>query len=690
MSPGLSLNANFALIANPTVTIASPTNSQVVTNLYSSLATITGTASNNATVASVWCQVNSGGWWQAVGTTNWSFSFTPTYSASNFVQAYSVNNYGYVSTTNTMLVKYLAGGVLTRTTNGLGSIAPNLNGDLLPFGTNYTLTATPASGFSFVNWTGSFSTNKATLSFTMTNSPSLTATFADATAPTIAITNLASGQQVTTNVFGALGTASDNNWLVANVFYSLNGAAWTNATTTNTWTNWTAVLTLMAGTNTIAAYAVDPNGKPSLTNAFSFQYLVTNQLVIRSVGLGTILPNYSNSWLQIGHNYSMVATPATGFAFTNWTISTNWLGGAVTNNATVQFMMASNLTLQVTFADVTKPAVNITNLVAGQRVTNTAFTLMGTASDNVQVSNVQVQLNGVWTNARTANIWTNWSAVLNLNPGTNTVAAFAADTSGNPSITNQLTFDSVVTNLLGVRAVGLGTIAPNDSNAWLEVGRNYTIVATPATGFVVTNWIISTNWLGGAVTNNATVQFMMASNLTLQVTYAETNKPTLTITWPTSGQHMTNALPTVIGTVSDDWGVAGVWYQLNGGAWTAPFTTNVWTNWSATVQLGAGSNMVSAYALNLGGNYSATNSVSVLSSNAFLLKLGFLTATPSATNGLNFGLLVSTGLTGHIQFSTNLLSWATLTNFSGSNSPLHLLDPAATNSSARYYRAVIP
>jgi hypothetical protein len=92
----------------------------------------------------------------------------------------------------------------------------------------------------------------------------------------------------------------------------------------------------------------------------------------------------------------------------------------------------------------------------------------------------------------------------------------------------------------------------------------------------------------------------------------------------------------------------------------------------------------------LGGNYSATSSVTFLSSNSFLLQLNFLAARPLATNGLNFGLLVSTGLTGHIQFSTNLINWSTLTNFIGTSSPLHLLDPAATNSSGRYYRAVIP
>ena len=83
------------------------------------------------------------------------------------------------------------------------------------------------------------------------------------------------------------------------------------------------------------------------------QYVLPNQLGVRAIGLGTISPNYSNAWLEIGRNYNMAATPGSGFVFTNWVISTNWLGGMTTNNATVQFMMQSNLTLQMSFVDVT-------------------------------------------------------------------------------------------------------------------------------------------------------------------------------------------------------------------------------------------------------------------------------------------------------------------------------------------------
>ena len=384
----------------------------------------------------------------------------------------------------------------------------------------------------------------------------------------------------------------------------------------------------------------------------------------------------------------MTATAASGFTFSNWVVSTNWISGIISNNATLGFVMQSNLTIQANFIDTNKPTLSITNLIAGQRWSNLVFTAKGTSTDNWQVASVQYQLNGgSWSNATGT---TNWSAPLTLTPGTNTFAAYAADSSGNLSTTNSVNFQYVVTNQLGVRAIGLGTILPNYSNAWLEIGRNYSITSAPAKGFVFTNRTVSTNWIGGATVTGTNLQFMMESNLTLLATFVETSRQTLLITAPTNNQHLTNAIAYITGTNSDNWGVSGVWYRLNSNAWNSVTTTNSYTNWTQTVTLLSGTNTVNAYAINLGGNYSLTNSVSFVSSNTFALQLLFTNTQPMKTNGLVFNLQLSTGLNGHIQVSTNLTSWVTLTNFVGTNSSITFRDPAATNSSQRFYRAVIP
>jgi hypothetical protein len=436
---------------------------------------------------------------------------------------------------------------------------------------------------------------------------------------------------------------------------------------------------------------VDTSGNYSLTNTVNFDFVVTNQLQVGATGLGTISPNYNNAWLEVGRNYSMTATAGTGFTFTNWTGGTNLPLSVITNGPTIQFRMQTNLMLEANFADVSKPTLTISSPTPGQRWSNVVFNVSGTASDNWQVGNVTYQLNGGgWSNALTGNGWTNWTATVNLVPGTNSVQAYAVDNTGNTSTTNTVNFQFVVTNRLLVSATGLGSISPNYSNAWLEIGRNYSMTATPASGFIFTNWVVSTNGIGGTKTNGTTVQFMMASNLTLQVNFLDVTKPTLTLNSPTSGQHMTNALATAVGTASDNWKVVGVWYSLNGGTWTQPATTNNWTNWMTTVELQSSTNNIKAYALDLGGNFSTTNNVSFVSSNAFLLQLAFTTVQPLATNGLNFVLQISTGLNGHVQVSTDLVDWVSLTNFVGTNTTLYFHDAAATNFNNRYYRAVIP
>ncbi len=700
MASNLTFTANFADATRPALGITNITAGMLVSNASF---TVMGTATDNVAVASVYWSlsnavVNSS---FAPATTannwaNWSTNLTLT-PGTNTVRAYAVDTSGNLSTTNSATLVYILSATLTVSTNGLGSLNPNDNGALLQIGKNYSITATAGTGFAFTNWMGGTNlpltliTNGTTVTFSMVSNLMLQANFVDTSKPTVSITNLTAGMNVSNASFTVRGKAGDNV-AVSNVFYSLNNTGWSNAVTGNGWTNWTAAVTLMPGTNIVAAYAADTAGNKSTTNTLNFFYVVNTILTVGTNGLGSLNPNDNGMLLQIGKGYSITASPGSGFMFTNWTGGTNLSLTLLTNGATVQFLMQSNLTLQANFVDVTKPTVSITNLTSGQRLSNNAaFTVKGTASDNWMVSNVWCQIDGLgWNAATNINHWTNWAAGVTLIPGTNVVQAYAVDTTGNLSTTNTVSFQYVVTNRLGVRALGLGTISPNYSNAWLEIGRNYSMAATPASGFNFTNWVISTNWLGGTMTNRATVLFMMESNLTLQVSFVDVTRPTVTITAPTAGQHMTNALATVVGTASDNWGVTNVWYQFNSNAWSLATSTNGWTNWTVTLTLAAGTNTVKAYAVDLGANLSTTNNVSFVSSNAFKLQLAFTTVQPLATNGLNFALQVSTGLNGHVQVSTDLVNWVALTNFIGTNSTIDFRDATATNYNQRFYRAVSP
>ena len=188
-------------------------------------------------------------------------------------------------------------------------------------------------------------------------------------------------------------------------------------------------------------------------------------------------------------------------------------------------MMASNLMLQANFVDTNRPAFSITNVTAGQRVSNAEFIVKGTAGDNWRSATCVSSSTASGWNRRRTSTWTNWTAGVTLVPGTNTVAAYAVDTSGNMSVTNTVRFDFVATNLT-VQLAGLGTITPNYSNALLQVGANYTMTAVVAVrGLRSPTGRVGPTLPLTVLTNGPILQFMMASNLVLQANFVDTNRP---------------------------------------------------------------------------------------------------------------------------------------------------------------------
>jgi hypothetical protein len=292
----------------------------------------------------------------------------------------------------------------------------------------------------------------------------------------------------------------------------------------------------------------------------------------------------------------------------------------------------------------------------------------------------------LWGAATLGSGRTNWAIDVVLVRGTNTVRAYAEDAAGNRSLTNSVKFVYLVADRLSVVATGKGTISPNYSNAWLEIGRQYSMTAKASSGYAFTNWVISTNWVGGVATNNATVQFMMQSNLTLQVNFADVTRPTLAIISPKPGQKV-NAVMTATETASDNAQVAAVKYQLNSNAWAVATGT---TSWSAAMSLLKGTNVLRAYALDASGNTSMTNLVTFVSTNDFQMNLSVGSAQPLTGTGLDLYLQVTPGLNCRIESSTDLVFWTTLTNFVGTNVPMHFGDPAAPNYDRRFYRVVSP
>jgi hypothetical protein len=144
------------------------------------------------------------------------------------------------------------------------------------------------------------------------------------------------------------------------------------------------------------------------------------------------------------------------------------------------------------FNDTTRPTDQITAPTSNQQWTNGTFTVTGKASGNVAVGAVYYSLNGSgWTMATTSNNWTNWTANVMLKPGTNTVRAYAVDTSGNTSPINSSTVNLAVPPAASA-TLGSATYA-NGRYAFVVSGASgYKYVVQASTDLV--NWVsIQTN-----------------------------------------------------------------------------------------------------------------------------------------------------------------------------------------------------
>ena len=336
---------------------------------------------------------------------------------------------------------------------------------------------------------------------------------ADFTAPTVTILSPSVGARLTNSMVTVQARATDNTG-VADVQVSLNGSDFASGEPSLTDTNvWSADFDLEPGTNILQAISLDFDGNVSATNTVKVTYVVLAPLEVQISGLGTVTTNYNGKMLEVGKKYTMTAKPGTGFAFTNWT------GSIATNSPTLTFLMDWDLSFTANFVDVARPTNTITSPTANQRVSSAVFTIKGTAKDNGQVAEVWCQANGVWGPALTTNVWTNWTAAVTLLPGTNTVRAYAVDATGNRSLTNAVSFIYAVSNRLTLIVTGKGTVSPGYSNALLELGKSYTLTATPGAGYLFSNWIGTASAATILSSNAPKLTFSMASNLVLRANF---------------------------------------------------------------------------------------------------------------------------------------------------------------------------
>jgi hypothetical protein len=112
------------------------------------------------------------------------------------------------------------------------------------------------------------------------------------------------------------------------------------------------------------------------------------------------------------------------------------------------------------------------------------------------------------------------------------------------------------------------------------------------------------------ISDGSHTRYLYAPEILQVIAGPDTTPPMVSINSPAQNTLFTNETAAVAGFASDNIAVASVWYSLNGGPWSEANGTTIWS--TPVLALDIGTNTVSVYAVDTSGNFSATNSVSLI------------------------------------------------------------------------------
>ncbi len=551
----------------PIVSITSPSPNAAMTN--GSPLTVTGTASDNVGLAEVFCVLTStsGAYGNAsqtnaaLGTTNWSLDFVSQLGTIEpgiyHLTAFAQDGAGNLSAPATEFFTNLTR--LTVITNVDGQLTISPPQYLVP-GQQYSVTAAPGPGQQFYSWTsnGAASLNPVQ-TFQANANLTLMVTYVSTNSSSgLTITSPASGSQAlcVQSVLTIGGTiASTNVTGVMCQFFENSNAISAARAASIVGTNWSLTATnFVNGSNyMVVALATNATGGSAIDSA-KFSLLNVERLTINLFGAGTVVSN-PGPYIVTGSNYAVKAVPGAGQAFYSW-----YDGVATTLNPVKTFYAASNLTLTATFApeNTSLQGITFTYPPANAMLTNGTFSMAGNLPASLVCTQMTCQLflqsNGVTRSPQFATInptSPKWSfPVTNLAPGSYRILAVGYDNKGNARLVSE-NFNLLAK--LNVNVQGKGSVTAGLNGKFLQVGKIYSITATPKAGQLFAYWT-------GPVANlnSAATTFVMNGNTVLTANFTTNLFPAVAGTYTGLFLNPSAVAPTNSGFVTLTTGGTGV------------------------------------------------------------------------------------------------------------------------------------
>jgi len=333
--------------------------------------------------------------------------------------------------------------------------------------------------------------------------------------------------------------------------------------------------------------------------------------------------------------------------------------------------VTSSLTGTVTY-DAQDPTLTVTDPAPGQVISAAPDTaIVGTAGDDVGLASVKGRANGgAWQDVDTTNGWIDWTLPVTLVAGENQIDAQATDLAGKVTSLSLLVY-------YDIQPPQVTFVSPPHRTAYAQ--RDVTVTGTASDDCGVTKVKIRQPATGRWRTIYSGPLSPQPVNWTAQLTldpgrnvieikaidgarrttvdrislYYDGADPTIGITSPADGAHVTNPRLRVTGTAQDNIGVRKVELAVNTGAWK-----QIWSGrwqksiaWLGHVMLVSGENVIHARATDMAGRtteITRTVSLDTASGEAAVaagLAIGAVAAQPTRAGGISCTIVLSAAAT---------------------------------------------
>ena len=434
---------------------------------------------------------------------------------------------------------------LTMQSSGNGTTSPATGNTQIEFGMATPITATPAAGYRFDNWT--VQSGNATIASPTSQTTNVTITSdaviqANFTAGTLyPITTTSATYNFTTHYFDVqvangvrfsftAPAAGNYSIVVANtgsvgkyIYY------YGTSSTFSSYINYqSGTATLYYNFNASAPgeihyFKVLPTSNSYYTSSFNINYTNAYAVSLTSDGNGTVNP--SSAILIPGQTQSINATPAAGYRFNNWTIengnatitspTSQATSVSITSNATVKANFIAGTMYPIT---ATSATYNFTTHYFDVQVANGvrfSFTAPAAGNYSIVVANsgsVGKYIYYYGTSSAFSSYINYQSGTATLNYNFNASAPgeihyFKVLPTSSSYYTSSFNINYVNANSLTIITSGNGTTSP--SYAILAPGQTQSINASPSAGYRLRSWTVQSG--------NATITDTNATSTTISI-----------------------------------------------------------------------------------------------------------------------------------------------------------------------------